>query len=157
MQCDWPNGSCQQLGAWGAPFQDRVLVTEGCRLREAAQNIVPQLRTVTPSTLLTCGIRPDMSCLSSLLEARHDAPHSAVARFNRNMEFNITTPLKDSCSGLSNSLAVPDITGPLGQQRKVAEGAGEARPVPLLQGTLPAAHFMLSSRRSNRLFRLITV
>ncbi|CAE7463212.1 unnamed protein product [Symbiodinium natans] len=46
--------------------QDRVLVTEGCRLREAAQNI-----------------------------ARHDAPHSAVARFNRNMEFNITTPLKD--------------------------------------------------------------
>mmetsp|Transcript_5678 Transcript_5678/g.12278 ORF Transcript_5678/g.12278 Transcript_5678/m.12278 type:complete len:373 (-) Transcript_5678:18-1136(-) len=46
--------------------QDRILVTEGCRLREAAQNI-----------------------------ARQDAPHSAVARFNRNMDFNITAPLKD--------------------------------------------------------------
>ncbi|CAE7469286.1 unnamed protein product [Symbiodinium pilosum] len=46
--------------------QDRILVKEGCRLREAAQQI-----------------------------AREDAPHSAVARFNRNLEFNIATPLKD--------------------------------------------------------------
>eukprot|EP00439_Symbiodinium_sp_Y106_P036311 s5203_g4.t1 len=30
-----------------------------------------------------------------VLEARQDAPHSAVARFNRNMDFNITAPLKD--------------------------------------------------------------
>eukprot|EP00435_Cladocopium_sp_Y103_P044033 s1209_g12.t1 len=46
--------------------QDRMFISEGCRLREAAQQI-----------------------------ARRDAPHSVVAKFNRNVEFNMATPLKD--------------------------------------------------------------
>ena len=32
--------------------------------------------------------------LVSLGKARHDAPHSVIAKFNRNVEFNMATPLK---------------------------------------------------------------
>eukprot|EP00434_Breviolum_minutum_P005957 symbB.v1.2.005253.t1/scaffold304.1/size234131/12 len=46
--------------------QDRMFLSEGCRLREAAQQI-----------------------------ARRDAPHSVLAKFNRNVEFNMAAPLKD--------------------------------------------------------------
>ncbi len=28
------------------------------------------------------------------MEARRDAPHSVLAKFNRNVEFNMATPLK---------------------------------------------------------------
>ncbi|CAJ1438015.1 unnamed protein product [Effrenium voratum] len=47
-------------------IQEGSFVREGCRLREAAQQI-----------------------------ARPDAPHSALAKFDRNLAFNVTTPIKD--------------------------------------------------------------
>ncbi|CAK9036223.1 unnamed protein product [Durusdinium trenchii] len=46
--------------------QDRAFLSEGCRFREAAQEI-----------------------------SRRDAPHSVIARFERNVEFNMSNPLKD--------------------------------------------------------------
>lgn len=44
------------------------------------------------SFLLAAGSPWLLCCRCS--QARHDAPHSVVAKFNRNVEFNMATPLK---------------------------------------------------------------